>query len=334
MSRRKGGRETWNRLINWDRGQSDSERLAAHILKSEGYSSIDPSHPLGGKDGGKDIICSKDELKMIGAVYFPRREKTFADIKNKFLNDLDGVKANGVDGIVFVTNQELTLKQRKELSDLGKESVVELYHLERIANLLDNPINYGIRFEFLDIEFTKEEFLSFQAIRDKEYYEKIEGIYTKISEVLMNLDNACKIIVGHTTGGDSYGYISIYNGFSKDNDIKGAVFISRGEYPLYNISIRIVDLSRPIGTWDLCDIIPEVKSNTASIIDYIFDLKDKTIAEYNIFISTRNSHITELLRLCKVNGVWKQAIRVISESGEILYEEIDQKFPKDNLKWR
>jgi hypothetical protein len=47
--RRLSEDETWNRILNWTKGQK-SERLAAHILSSEGYKSIDPSHPLGGKD--------------------------------------------------------------------------------------------------------------------------------------------------------------------------------------------------------------------------------------------------------------------------------------------
>ena len=48
-------RETFNRLLNWDRGQAPSERLAAIILSNEGFMGIDPSHPLGGKDGLKDM---------------------------------------------------------------------------------------------------------------------------------------------------------------------------------------------------------------------------------------------------------------------------------------
>jgi len=35
------GRETFNRLLNWDRGQAPSERLAAIILSKEGFKGID-----------------------------------------------------------------------------------------------------------------------------------------------------------------------------------------------------------------------------------------------------------------------------------------------------
>lgn len=86
------GRETFNRLLNWDRGQAPSERLAAILLSKEGFKGIDPSHPLGGKDGLKDMTLSFDGKRWIGAVYFPRGQQSFSDIKEKFAHDLDGVK--------------------------------------------------------------------------------------------------------------------------------------------------------------------------------------------------------------------------------------------------
>jgi hypothetical protein len=55
--------ETWHRLRDWTNGQGPSERLAAQILLNEGFTAFDPSHPLGGKDGGKDAICMKDGMR-------------------------------------------------------------------------------------------------------------------------------------------------------------------------------------------------------------------------------------------------------------------------------
>lgn len=155
------GRETFNRLLNWDRGQAPSERLAAIILSKEGFNGVDPSHPLGGKDGLKDMTLSSDGKRWIGAVYFPRGQQSFPDIKKKFAHDLDGVKANNAEGLAFVTNQELRLGERKILTELMPEVDVQIYHLERIASLLNTPSFYGIRMEFWDIEMSKEEQLSF-----------------------------------------------------------------------------------------------------------------------------------------------------------------------------
>ena len=108
-TRRLDGRETWNRLINWEKGQPPSERLAATLLVSDGYQGIDPSHPLGGKDGGKDALLQKDGLNLVMAVYFPRGQQTFTEIRKKFNEDFEGVEKNCADGFVFFTNQELKL---------------------------------------------------------------------------------------------------------------------------------------------------------------------------------------------------------------------------------
>ena len=70
--RRTEGREAWHRLLEWDKGQAPSERLAALLLSNEGFKNVDPSHPLGGRDGLKDMMLSYNGSKWIGAVYFPR----------------------------------------------------------------------------------------------------------------------------------------------------------------------------------------------------------------------------------------------------------------------
>lgn len=179
--RQTDGDETWNRLLNWSKGQK-SERLAAHILSSEGFKSIDPSHPLGGKDGLKDIIAIKDNLQWIAAAYFPRGQKTFIEIRQKFIGDIKGIQINKVSGLAFVTNQELTLGERKELKDIGKPHIIEIFHLERITHILDTAKNYGIRLEFLDIELSKEEQLSYFASRD----DKMTSLSEKLEHLMID----------------------------------------------------------------------------------------------------------------------------------------------------
>ncbi|MCP1160415.1 MULTISPECIES: type II toxin-antitoxin system PemK/MazF family toxin [Bacillus] len=170
--RRPHGRETWNRLLEWDTGQASAERLSAQILRFEGYQSIDPSHPLGGRDGKKDMICTKDGLRWIGACYFPRGQQEYKEIKTKFLDDIEGIEKNSVDGMVFITNQELRLKERRELKKLTSHHV-EILHLETLASILDSPSNYGNRMEFLQIPLTNEEHVSVLA-QNNEFINEIK----------------------------------------------------------------------------------------------------------------------------------------------------------------
>jgi hypothetical protein len=144
--------ETWHRLREWTTSQAPSERLAAQILSHDGFTGIDPSHPLGGKDGGKDAVCWKNGQKWIMAVHFPRGQKSFRAIKKKFLDDFKGAKANDAEGFAFVTNQELMLAQREELGDASGSIPVEIYHLERITGILDEPAMGGVRKQFLGID--------------------------------------------------------------------------------------------------------------------------------------------------------------------------------------
>lgn len=161
--RRNDGRETWYRLLEWDKGQTSAERMAAIILSNEGFRNIDPSHPLGGRDGLKDMVVSYNGSKWVGAVYFPRGQKDFSEIKDKFIHDLEGVKQNEANGIAFITNQEIRLSERKIISEIDASVDVQIYHLERIASLLNSPQYYGVRMEFLEIEMNKEEQLAFFA---------------------------------------------------------------------------------------------------------------------------------------------------------------------------
>jgi hypothetical protein len=144
--------ETWHRLREWTKGQTPSERLAAQILIHEGFQNFDPSHPLGGRDGGKDAIADKDGMRFAMAAYFPRGQQTFNKIRTKFEGDLAGAKKSSAEAIAFVTNQELTLGERKDLRTLAAPAVVELYHLERITAILDTPGMASVREQFLDIE--------------------------------------------------------------------------------------------------------------------------------------------------------------------------------------
>jgi hypothetical protein len=150
MANRKD--ETWHRLREWTYGSAPSERLAAQILHHEGFEDIDPSHPLGGKDGGQDARCMYEGEPWSMAVYFPRGEKNYQKIKSKFLSDAKLIKQQDATGIAFVTNQELRLSERKELEDSANPLKVELFHLERVAGILDRPEMESVRRQFLSID--------------------------------------------------------------------------------------------------------------------------------------------------------------------------------------
>ena len=150
--------DTELKLQFWRTGQTNAERLASSVLSLSGYSEIDPQLPLGGPDGTKDILCNKGERRWVGAAYFAASQQRFSTIKKKFISDLDGA-LKYERNLAFITNQNLTPKQRDELHAIveSKKVFLDLFHLQRLVTTLDSPAGYGLRIEHLRIRMTTEE---------------------------------------------------------------------------------------------------------------------------------------------------------------------------------
>ena len=99
---------------------------------------------------------------------------------------MEGVYRNGAKGIAFITNQELSLMERKTLEETDEALDVRIYHLERIANILNMPKMYGIRLEYLEIEMTKEEQLAYFSYVNEQGITRIER---KLDDLCENIRN-------------------------------------------------------------------------------------------------------------------------------------------------
>lgn len=179
-------------LRDWRFGQTQSERLCASLLHSEGYDSVDPQNPLGGPDGGKDMLCEKGGQRYVAACYFPPTNQEFKSIKQKILHDSQGVDRNNAEGLVFFVNQTITPGQRLELSQAIEPNSLELYHIERMLSILNSPKGYGIRLEFLRIPMSNEEQLGLLSVinfrvdeRLKEQSRELGMIRRSLQQVLV-----------------------------------------------------------------------------------------------------------------------------------------------------
>lgn len=146
--------ETVRHLRYWMQDQATSERLAAQILAQAGYVGLDPSHPMGGPDGGFDAVGSREGQRWGMAVYFPRDTQSFNAIKAKFTDDASKMAEADAYGIAFVTNQPIKLGQRDRLTKIAKDLSLdaEIFHLERVAHILDTPAMQSVRRQFLPIQ--------------------------------------------------------------------------------------------------------------------------------------------------------------------------------------
>jgi hypothetical protein len=297
--------ETWHRLREWTNGQGPSERLAAQLLLHEHYEAIDPSHPLGGKDGGRDAVCQKDGLVWSMAAYFPRGQQDFDVIKKKFLAGVNGVRANKADAMAFVTNQELRLAERKALEKAAGNVRVELFHLERITAILDKPEMANIRKQFLGIDFTEE------ALRQEVASTKNAVLVTE------------KHLEGLQTGGDSFCYLMLYNFDLGQNIARDFVIIRRGEYPLYDVRIRIRDMDANR------DVMNRAWGEINSPADYLIVRWSLPASiYYRVSFHARNGSWNQDLILSRSTSAqcWLAATRVLGKSGEARFEHIDNGF--------
>lgn len=154
-------RDTELRLAAWRDGSTQAERLAAAIIRLAGYEGIDPQSPIGGPDGGSDILCTRGGIVWTCAVYFPPTPVTFNSVRKKFLSDLSKVSGDSR-GFVFVTNRPITPTQKKtlEAAATAAKKDADIFALERLRALLDAPNGYGVRLQFLAIAMAIEEQLS------------------------------------------------------------------------------------------------------------------------------------------------------------------------------
>lgn len=201
MSRRRSkGIETRQRLLEWGSDRGSGERMSYQLLHLEEYKDITPVHPMGGKDGKKDVFFKKNENTWISACYFPNGQQNFTAIKKKLKDDLQSVKSNGATGIAFITNQYIRQGQQKLLQNLAHRmnAEIEIYSLDRVSAILDTPLGCGIRLDFLDIEMSKEEQLSFFEYCRKQQEEANKKLLELCDKLLntSNIENPLNLVDG------------------------------------------------------------------------------------------------------------------------------------------
>lgn len=178
-------------LRQWENGSTTAEHLCADILRLEGFSAIDPQLPVGGPDGGKDILCEKQGVEFVGAAYFPTNDVTFARIRKKFRDDIKGATPHGRSGFIFLTNQKLSPAERIELENIAAAAGMTclLYNRDRLRVALDSPAGYGIRLRHLRIELLPEEQFAYFAAAENGVVTALEVNTRALQSLTRRIDN-------------------------------------------------------------------------------------------------------------------------------------------------
>lgn len=172
-----------------------------------------------------------------------------------------------------------------------------------------------------------------------------ERLEKKFDDVLVKIEKENRNTISSLLGGDSFPWFNIgtFDG-STNTGILSAYH--EGEHPLYDVHAKIADLQRfdhnqengiPFSfenmytNIDVGNMIP-----SHSIILQPWTLENEPEQSYNIFFTARNGGFTQQLRFKKINGAWVSASKVTNKDNEILHEQIDDNYPKDengNVSW-
>jgi hypothetical protein len=189
--------------------------------------------------------------------------------------------------------------------------------------------------------------------------QRVEGLNSTLQAELLSQSKTITELsyqgLNTATGGDSFAYVEFLSYLPHRNT---PLVISRGNYPLYGVTARVVDLGVPepkiVPSDDpertresarLFDSYRKSAETTLSIGDMpiksswlppgeLSELPfDPSHGNFNIFFSARNGFWHEVYRSVGEPGHRVSAIRVfmVSRAGKekVVYEKVDEAFPRD-----
>ena len=134
--------ETWQRLLNWAYSPETAAFLTEQVLLDQGFTHLPPDHPLADAAGADAASCElyvKDGQRWLVATHFALAQHSFEQVKSQFLEQVTALAHISVNGLVFLTNQELSRNERIALKQLCTFALLEVFDLDRIATIIDSP---------------------------------------------------------------------------------------------------------------------------------------------------------------------------------------------------
>ena len=163
----------------------------------------------------------------------------------------------------------------------------------------------------------------FFRVRKQEHVQGgLKSLESRLENLVVQLEVQAKEITGHTTGGDSYCFVSV----GVQGDQSSWSVVNTGKYPMYNIAVRIVDLQilrssqmpgstlRAETIYQAGDIAPWQARPLASL-----NLGSGDERDFNVFFTARNGFFSQLVRFRRIDGVWVSATAV--QSMQVKTEE-------------
>lgn len=177
----------------------------------------------------------------------------------------------------------------------------------------------------------------FRVTRQTKVDENLNAIEQRSKALLDTLEVRTVALLGQISGGDSFCYISVSESITQPHQ---AVIFHKGIHPLYDLTVRIVDLDVFNAVVDdpnysinkhMYEKVISIGTLLPSHMFFLegdFLLGDSESRSFNIFWSARNGFFSQLLRCKKIDGTWFYATKV--ERNGVLLESINDSYPKNS----
>lgn len=168
----------------------------------------------------------------------------------------------------------------------------------------------------------------------------LERLQTQTKVLLDEVTTKTTELFNQLTGGDSFCYLMLASVNPAGKGIP--TVIHQGAHPLYNVSVRIVDIERMkefeksdhISFEDVQRAEKHVPLGTMApsqgmILHVDLPLGSGNSRAFNIFFAALNGNFVQVLRFAKVQDRWLSATRV-HRGDKVVYEQVQDGFPRNN----
>jgi hypothetical protein len=193
-------------------------------------------------------------------------------------------------------------------------------------------------------------FLGQQAISDRST-KKIEKLSEENKSLINEVSKLNKKISADLTGGDGYCYFH-QSRPGPNSNIVDLMLMNDGDYPLYDISVKIDDVEKMIEIlheeqeagklpYDSMTLSNAIFAKASTVIQIgnigphqVMQLNgiqippDIEVKSYNIYITARNGSLMQILRYRRIENKWKMAGKIL-RGGETIQEYVDADFPRN-----
>lgn len=176
-------------------------------------------------------------------------------------------------------------------------------------------------------------------------------IATRLDDVVGKLEESAKEAVAWATGGTSYAYVVPNHRGAADGPPASLTLLTVGEYPMFQVSLRIVDVDAFAALPAFTEAAIEATQTVVPFGDLdgnrafmnfanlpIGPVNGPIDRKFNLFFMARNGTWVQLLRYRFDGATWHVAFRVnratAEGENEILHEQIPANFPNlETLDW-